>query len=664
MVGFSSKQFFQAFVTTLLLLVGLPQFIAPILGLHQFSGAAHAQVGNAIRLSRQVRYDNADSTNQFRDDRLSYSFSLENQGATTITGIPINIDGQVAERVMVASVIPAGTYLAGVPTPPAGWQVVYSTDERTQTGRGNSDSRLVWTTRQPVARGAARVAFVRAAIAPYEITDHLGFSLLLENIPAYAPGIYNTAEVYGNTGGTSGLITRDENFYADIEGTEEVAQNRAGKPTAAVPQEPLIAELPAVAPPPAPAESIEAVEPQPRPQMPVAEPTPPAPVAQSAAPNNACEFSTVSPQFSVGVSSAGNGTDAFPSVGGFIPVAQTPGRNLTYVNAVGRLDDFENVGTNVTVGHRFYNDGGDRIYGTHFSYDLANEQGATFNQVGVGIETLGQVWDASLNMYVPLEGAQTVDNGTKTVDPLTTVEGEVSAKLLSIENGGEVRAYVAPYYYTEINTVGARVGITAEPINGVSVGASVQTDEVFDTQVAFNVNYTIGSRSSNQASVSDADDFATSVGTGNPCGQLDRLGDPVRRTAPVRFEVESADPVNSVGLQMEVVEELTTCLPAEVLIDGMCSSLSVSDRTLKENIEYLGETESGFKLYAFDYINNFSLPRGRFVGVMAQDLLQDHPEAIVTRENNTYAVNYMALGLRMVSYDQWEEYGLDSVTVR
>ena len=691
MIKFSTQQFFQAFVTTLLLLVGLPQFIAPVLGLTQFSGVAIAQVSSPIRLSRQVDYNN-NRSNDFRDDRLTYNLSLENIENATITGVPINIDGQTVNRVMVASVIPAGTYLTDVPTPPAGWQVVYSTDDRLQTGRRNNDSRIAWTTYEPIAYGATRIAFVRAAVSPYEITDNLRFSLLLEDIPAYAPGVSSSAEVYGTIDGISSLIDKDDNFYADIQGTasSEVAQNRSGKPTATVEESPIVAELPIVedlptveapiteefpiAPPlPEPIQveedPIEVAEP-----APVISPEPSDPIAQSPnlEPVRACSFESVPAQFSVGVSSALGGTDAYPSITGFVPVVQTPGRNLTYVNAVARLDDFEDVGANVTLGHRFYDGEGDRIYGTHLSYDLGNQQDTTFNQVGVGIETLGQVWDASLNMYVPLEGEKTIDNGTKTVDPLTTVEAEVSAQLLSLENGGEVRAYVSPYYYTELNTVGARVGLSAEPINGVTVGASVQTDEVFDTQVGFNINYTIGGSSrqnTRQSTVDNSDDFAVSTSNGNPCGRLDRLDAPIRRTSPIRVRVEDAIEENivaPVGLQTET-EDITdpvTCLPDQLLIDGECLSLSVSDRTLKENIEYLGETESGFKLYAFDYIKDVSLPTGRFVGVMAQDLLQSHPEAVVTKENNTYAVNYAVLGLRMAAYDQWETFGLDAITAR
>lgn len=213
----------------------------------------------------------------------------------------------------------------------------------------------------------------------------------------------------------------------------------------------------------------------------------------------------------------------------------------------------------------------------------------------------------------------------------------MGAKLYSFDNGGEVRAYAGPYYYTETGTVGGRVGVSVEPINGVTVGASVQSDDVFDTQVGFSLNYQFGGRSDspmrNQTLIEGRDVVALDD-TSRSCNRLNRIDTPIRRTSPVRVQtqIEEAPP-----------------------------TLSVSDRTLKENVEHLGETARGFKLYAFDYVDRYDLPAGRFVGVMAQDLLQEHPEAVVTTENNQYAVNYSALGLRMATYEQWEQSGLAAV---
>ena len=76
-----------------------------------------------------------------------------------------------------------------------------------------------------------------------------------------------------------------------------------------------------------------------------------------------------------------------------------------------------------------------------------------------------------------------------------------------------------------------------------------------------------------------------------------------------------------------------------------------SDKRLKHDINYLGKLENGIKLYSFKYLWSDDV----FVGVMAQDLLQDvnYQAAVVLMDNNYYAVNYKSLGLKMITLDQW-----------
>lgn len=69
-----------------------------------------------------------------------------------------------------------------------------------------------------------------------------------------------------------------------------------------------------------------------------------------------------------------------------------------------------------------------------------------------------------------------------------------------------------------------------------------------------------------------------------------------------------------------------------------------SDRRLKTKIIPIG-TAKGFPLYAFDYIDR----PGRFVGVMAQDVMGRTPSTVVMEADGFFAVDYAALGLRMVS---------------
>ena len=63
---------------------------------------------------------------------------------------------------------------------------------------------------------------------------------------------------------------------------------------------------------------------------------------------------------------------------------------------------------------------------------------------------------------------------------------------------------------------------------------------------------------------------------------------------------------------------------------------ATSDERLKQNIEKVGESPSGINIYEFEYIKN---PKHRFIGVIAQELLKTHPEAVI-EENGYYSVNY------------------------
>ena len=63
-----------------------------------------------------------------------------------------------------------------------------------------------------------------------------------------------------------------------------------------------------------------------------------------------------------------------------------------------------------------------------------------------------------------------------------------------------------------------------------------------------------------------------------------------------------------------------------------------SDKNLKENIKLIGNSPSGIPIYEFDYINK-SYGQFRYEGVMAQDLLELKPEAVINNDKHL-KVNY------------------------
>ena len=66
-----------------------------------------------------------------------------------------------------------------------------------------------------------------------------------------------------------------------------------------------------------------------------------------------------------------------------------------------------------------------------------------------------------------------------------------------------------------------------------------------------------------------------------------------------------------------------------------------SDERLKENIIPMGR-ENGHRVYQFQYKNE----PGTYIGVMAQDVLETDPDAVVLMDSGYYAVDYAAIGVK------------------
>jgi hypothetical protein len=86
-----------------------------------------------------------------------------------------------------------------------------------------------------------------------------------------------------------------------------------------------------------------------------------------------------------------------------------------------------------------------------------------------------------------------------------------------------------------------------------------------------------------------------------------------------------------------------------LLQGGAAAYTAFSDRRLKQNIELVGRDErTMLPLYEFEYINGSGR---RFLGVMAQDVLETYPEMVFTMPDGFMAVNYAGLGIEMMEVD-------------
>jgi hypothetical protein len=84
---------------------------------------------------------------------------------------------------------------------------------------------------------------------------------------------------------------------------------------------------------------------------------------------------------------------------------------------------------------------------------------------------------------------------------------------------------------------------------------------------------------------------------------------------------------------------------------GVLSPGASSDIRLKFDIVQVGQLDNGIKLYKFRYIGSDQV----YVGVMAQQVAAIVPEAVVMEPSGYLAVYYDRLGLKMQTWQEWQE---------
>jgi hypothetical protein len=84
---------------------------------------------------------------------------------------------------------------------------------------------------------------------------------------------------------------------------------------------------------------------------------------------------------------------------------------------------------------------------------------------------------------------------------------------------------------------------------------------------------------------------------------------------------------------------------------GPTTTSTTSDKRLKKDIIYVGSTHSGIRLYRFRYLWS----EIEYVGVMAQELIHTHPDAVMKDAWGYYKVDYAKLDLTFMTYDEWRK---------
>ena len=265
----------------------------------------------------------------------------------------------------------------------------------------------------------------------------------------------------------------------------------------------------------------------------------------------------ITPRVGAGYNSSAAGHDGFGRFEGFVPLFQNPGRDIFFLEGRLLLDNGAHLGGNILLGYRALNPELNRSFGGYVGYDNRDTGDSTFNQIGLGLESLGEIWDFRLNGYLPvgdtrqLVSTSTFDTGFQlTGNPFfqgnsllftaerifqsTTIQEaamsgldlEVGAKLAEFGNGGEVRGYGGVYYYDASgspSTVGGKLRVEVRPTDYLNLGLGVQHDDLFGTNILFSVGGTFPGNRPN--SYNKKPDEPESVWA--------RMGESVSRTASI-----------------------------------------------------------------------------------------------------------------------------------
>jgi hypothetical protein len=198
----------------------------PVNGVREASVTQTATVSSTLKtlalatlLKARTNYDDA-GTGAITDDKLTYGLNLRvestdptGNGITPapLVGTSINLDNSSATRILVSDAIPAGTDLSVEPTPPPGWQAVYTTDPIATTNANTANWKTFPLKSGDALVGVTRVGFVNnpsivTSVAPGTTVSGFSIELKVESTAASPLTVANIAQVFGQTSGTNAPI--------------------------------------------------------------------------------------------------------------------------------------------------------------------------------------------------------------------------------------------------------------------------------------------------------------------------------------------------------------------------------------------------------------------------------------------------------------------------
>ncbi|PLZ91191.1 DUF7925 domain-containing protein [Fischerella thermalis] len=194
---------------------------APVNGVREASATQKATVNSSLKnyalatiLKTRSNYNNA-NTPVITDDTLSYGLSLRvelnDPTGNNITPAPLvgtTINGLTGPRILISDAIPNGTELAAIPTPPPGWQVVYTTNPISINANNATWQPLTAATSLSTV---TRVGFVNdpaviTSIAPGQTVSGFSIEVKVKSTATSPLTVNNIAQLFGQTSGGTTLV--------------------------------------------------------------------------------------------------------------------------------------------------------------------------------------------------------------------------------------------------------------------------------------------------------------------------------------------------------------------------------------------------------------------------------------------------------------------------
>ena len=191
--------------------------------------------------------------------------------------------------------------------------------------------------------------------------------------------------------------------------------------------------------------------------------------------------------------------DGATTVGAFIPLAMTSNSGFFFQPQV-FITDVGDAGVNFGGGFRAYMPEADRVIGAYGFYD--NDESFhdhRRNQIAVGVETLGPMWDFRINGYIPLDDDEDfLGPGPGGLGRFEQAIGgadiEFGIPIFDPSAFGRLRAYFGLYAYgsddkLDDDPAGARVRLEGHLNQHATFNASFMHDDKFGDMVTMYVEF-------------------------------------------------------------------------------------------------------------------------------------------------------------------------------